>query len=225
MDMELVITILYGLDRNCCFSEPSSYLIYLHLYLISNFSIFDKYREPLGLGYTISFSTYLCDVHFVLLIYFDRLLNRGASIKAAITPACTVRHSQVLIVTLCNWTAITDASPAVRDTEPLLDDVKKNVNGVKAEIKNSACCYSRYTKHQVADSKSRRASRPVTGINSTDLYRKLLTDMFALGIILYLYCIFLNRLSRVKLCVLVSSNIKFRIMPRAPTSARQMLAV
>jgi hypothetical protein len=124
-----------------------------------------------------------------------------------------------------NWTVITGASPAVRDTEPLLDDIRKNVNGVKEEIKNSACCYSRYTKHQVADSKSQRASRPVTRINSTDLYRKLLIDMFALDINLYLYFIFLNRLSRVKLCWLASSNIKFGIMPRAPTSTRQMLAV
>jgi hypothetical protein len=87
MDMELVMTILYGLDHNCCLSEPIGYFLYLYLYLISNFSIFDKYHEPLDLGYTIPLSTYFCDVYFVLLTYFDWLLNRGALIKAAMTPA------------------------------------------------------------------------------------------------------------------------------------------
>jgi hypothetical protein len=56
-----------------------------------------------------------------------------------------------------NWTAITGASPAVRDTEPLLDDIRKNVNGVKEEIKtvHAAIAAIQSTRWQIANHNER----------------------------------------------------------------------
>ena len=43
----------YGLDHNCCFSEPIFYLSYLYLDVVSNFSIFHKYYKSLDSCNTI----------------------------------------------------------------------------------------------------------------------------------------------------------------------------
>src|SRR5215211_602647 len=89
------IHLFYGLDYNCCFSESISYLSYLHVDIVSNFSIFHKYYKSLDSCNTISLSTDFRNVYFIFLTYFDWFWTRRASIEAStstapVTPASTM---------------------------------------------------------------------------------------------------------------------------------------